>query len=134
MFGDILHLEQKMDLLSSTTPAVLYQHNKNSTSLPFVLYFTLFMKFHVLPGGKPRLNIIIAGFRSDEQKRKAIKNRSNDLLFLWAKVFTLAYEITFLKSLPIRASNRLKLQRADIFLVHLLFLRKSKLQISHYPG
>jgi hypothetical protein len=31
------------------------------------------MKFHVLPVGKPELKIIITEFRSEEQKRKAIK-------------------------------------------------------------
>jgi hypothetical protein len=31
------------------------------------------MKFHVLPAGKPGLKIIITGFGSYEQKRKAIK-------------------------------------------------------------
>jgi hypothetical protein len=41
-------------------------------------------------------------------------------------VFTLYYEITFLQSLPIRASNRLKFQKADIiFLGHFVLLGKS---------
>jgi len=54
------------------------------------------MKFHVLAVGKPGLKIIITGFRSDEQKRKAIKIDAVAFTSCGSKVFTLVYEITFL--------------------------------------
>jgi len=54
------------------------------------------MKFRVLPVGKPGLKIIITGFRSDEQKRKAIKIDAAAFTSCGRKVFTLAHEITFL--------------------------------------